>query len=230
MRCPACGREWAGDLSHCSKCGESAGYPLQPPEWLPLRGLANVLTVLLILVVAAIGVRLGLRLPGLEAAGWHGGSFVRRLDAVADFMMLGLGILFVVWFRRARINAERRGWRQRRARGWTFWGWIIPIANLWIPFQLMGDIWRAGLPPERHEKTAWLPVLWWIGWLLSGIGVTSSEPQPQLGSGTWTVSLCFLAISGMTLIAIIRAVSDGPVGSPHPGRPAAPPGVTIPRA
>lgn len=40
----------------------------------------------------------------------------------------------------------------KRARGWTFWGWIVPIVNLWFPFQLMGDIphWRAGPPAERR--------------------------------------------------------------------------------
>ena len=69
-----------------------------------------------------------------------------QLDKTADITIIGLSILFVVWFYRARINAEQHGYRQRRARGWAFWGWIIPIVNIWFPFQIMGDIWRAGLP------------------------------------------------------------------------------------
>ena len=72
-------------------------------------------------------------------------------------MIFAAGIVFVVWFRRARINAEGHGWRQRRARGWAFWGWGVPIANPWIPFQLMGDIWRAGprcLSSPRRRRPA----------------------------------------------------------------------------
>jgi len=77
-----------------------------------------------------------------------------QLDTAADITIAGLSILFAVWFYRARINAERHGYRQRHARGWAFWGWIVPIVNLWFPFQIMGDIWRAGLPAEQRRETA----------------------------------------------------------------------------
>jgi uncharacterized protein DUF4328 len=91
----------------------------------------------------------------------HGTVVASWLDTAGSLMIPGFAVLFVVWFRRARINAERHGYRQRRARGWTFWGWFVPIVSLWFPFQLMGDIWRAGLPAERRGRTAWLPALWW---------------------------------------------------------------------
>ena len=133
----------------------------------------------------------------------------------------GLSILFVVWFYRARINAERHGYRQRRARGWAFWGWIVPIVNIWFPFQIMGDIWRAGLSAEQRRETAWLPALWWTCWLLSGLGIfgagemsVNSGSVPHIVADTNAASLCFLAVAGAMLIAIIRTVSDGPVGSP----------------
>ncbi len=38
-------------------------------------------------------------------------------------------IVFLIWFRRARINAERSSWRQRRARGWAFWGWVEIVSH-----------------------------------------------------------------------------------------------------
>ena len=144
-----------------------------------------------------------------------------QLDKAADITIFGLSILFVVWFYRARINAERHGYRQRRARGWAFWGWIVPIVNLWFPFQIMGDIWRAGLPAEQRGETAWLPALWWTCWLLSGLGIygagsmsVNSGSVPHIAGDPNAASLCFLAVAGAMLIAIIRTVSDGPVGSP----------------
>jgi hypothetical protein len=188
------------------------------PEFLPLRGLADILTVLLAVIVAFIWARLAIKL--LSPGSLHYFADF-QLDRAADITIAGLSILFVVWFYRARINAERHGYRQRRARGWAFWGWIVPIVNLWFPFQIMGDIWRAGLPAELRGETAWLPALWWTCWLLSGLGIygvgemsVKSGSVPHIAAGTNGASLCFLAVAGAMLIAIIRTVSDGPVGSP----------------
>ena len=188
------------------------------PEFLPLRGLADILTVLLAVVVAFIWARLAIHL--LSPASMHYFTDF-QLDNAADITIIGLSILFVVWFYRARINAERHGYPQRRARGWAFWGWIVPIVNLWFPFQIMGDIWRAGLPAELRGETAWLPALWWTCWLLSELGIfdageksVNSGSVPHIAAHTNAASLCFLAVAGALLIAIVRTVSDGPVGSP----------------
>jgi hypothetical protein len=188
------------------------------PGFLPLRGLADILTVLLAIVVAFIWARLAIRLVSPGSLHYFTDF---QLDNAADATIFGLSILFVVWFYRARINAERHDYWQRRARGWAFWGWIVPIVNLWFPFQIMGDIWRAGLPAEQRGETAWLPALWWTCWLLSVLGIfgagvraVNSASVPHITADTNPASLCFLAIAGVMLIAIVRTVSEGPVGSP----------------
>jgi Domain of unknown function (DUF4328) len=192
----------------------------QQAGFLPLRGLASILTILLAIVVVAIVARLSIQLLSLGTAQWRHSLIDLRLDKAADFTIFGLSILFVIWFRRARINAEGHDYRQRRARGWAFWGWIVPIVNLWFPFQIMGDIWRAGLPAQQRRKTAWLPALWWTCWLLSGLSFgaramsANSGPVPHIAADTNISSLFLLAAAGATLIAIIRAVANGPVGSP----------------
>jgi hypothetical protein len=192
----------------------------QPPAFLQLRGLANVLTVLLALVVAAIAARLAIQQLGMGGAQWRQDFVDYRLDKLADITIFGLSILFLVWFRRARLNAEGHGYWQRRAVGWAFWGWIVPIVNLWFPFQMMGDIWRAGLPPQCWGKTAWPPALWWTCWLLSGVSfgaravAVNSGLMPHIADRTQAGSLALLGVAGLLLIAIIRTVSDGPVGSP----------------
>jgi hypothetical protein len=195
----------------------------QWPGFLPLRALANLLIVLLAVVVAAITFRLVIQTLGVGSAHWRHNLIAFRLDKATDITMFVLSILFVVWFRRARINAECHDYRQRRTRGWAFWGWIVPIVDLWFPFQIMGDIWRAGLPPPQRHRVAWLPALWWTFWLLSGLsfGERAMSPPnslgvPHLATGTPPASLCFLAIAGVMLIPIIFIVSYGPVGSPLP--------------
>src|SRR5690348_3360911 len=156
------------------------------PGFLPLRGLANFLTVLLAAVVAAIAARLAIQLLRPGSAHWRHSVLDFRLDKAIDITTLCLSILFIVWFRRARLNAELHDYPQRRARGWAVWGWIIPIVDLWFPFQIMGDIWRAGLPARQRSNIAWLPALWWTCWLLSGLSFGAramSGPEQALHIG-----------------------------------------------
>lgn len=185
-------------------------------EFLPLQALAYVLVTLL-----ASGVALAvatLTLP-LLAHGYIAHQAEAVITVLARVTLVATVILFLIWFRRARINAERSSWPQRRSRAWAFWGWIIPIGNLWIPFQLMADIWRAGLPPERRTSTAWLPAVWWASWLLNGVDpIRTHVHSRSAGAGpqfphNWP-TLGIYAISALTLIAIIRIVSTGPVGEP----------------
>lgn len=199
-----------------------------PPRQLSLRGLANSLSLLLVVLTAAIVCEVGLHQPAGRSIrpSWSESSPVFWLDLVSDLAKIAtvaITILFLVWFRRARINAEHHGWRQRRARGWTFWGWVVPVANLWIPFQIMGDIWRAGLPEPARSKTAWLPALWWTAWLLGGGTEAISGRSPAAGKvipgmtpGAPLAGQILLAAAALALLAIIRKVSDGPVGAPDP--------------
>lgn len=191
-------------------------------EFLPLRLLGHLAAAVLASLIVLAAARLVA--PGftrgdlpIQAAAEIGPVMVlSRIALVATI------ILFLIWFRRARINAERATWRQRRARAWVFWGWVIPFGSLWIPFQLMGDIWRAGLPPVKRTRTAWLPVSWWISWLLltAHPAVTEADSQPGTRTGHGSLfppnwpSFALFAVAGLILIAIIEIVSHGPIGEP----------------
>jgi len=183
-----------------------------------LREIGIVVIALLALIVAMVVVQLLISLNS-NLGGSAAPHLLSQLDRVCGIAMLAAGIVFVGWLHRARINAEYSSFRQRRARAWTFWGWIVPIVSLWIPFQVLGDIWRAGLPADQRKRFAGLPALWWTTWLLSGVTVSArgSEPRipglPFVAPQTWTLSLFMLAISGIALIEIIWKVSNGPVGT-----------------
>jgi hypothetical protein len=64
--------------------------------------------------------------------------------------------------------------------GRAFLGWIVPVVSLWFPFQITGDIRRAGLPDRRRRKTTRLPALWWTCWLHSGVGPAQSAANQLL--------------------------------------------------
>jgi fumarate reductase subunit D len=118
-----------------------------------LREIGIVVIALLALIVAMVVVQLLISLNS-NLGGSAAPHLLSQLDRVCGIVMLVAGIVFVVWLHRARINAEYSSFRQRRARAWTFWGWIVPIVSLWIPFQVLGDIWRPGLPAGSWEDTA----------------------------------------------------------------------------
>ena len=187
-------------------------------EFLPLRLLGHIVTALLASVIVLAAARLIVPLFTRGDIPIQAQAELGPVVILSRVALVATVIAFLIWFRRARINADRSSWRQRRARGWAFWGWVIPIGNLWIPFQLMGDIWRAGLPPARRTRTAWLPVLWWISWLLLTAQLGLNEAGTRTGHSwhsrrTGPASALF-GIAALTLLVIIEIVSNGPVGEP----------------
>ena len=96
-----------------------------------------------------------------DAAALLGAIVSPRLVAASTSGFLAAMVIFVVWFYRARVNAEGHGWPQRRPPGWAILAWLVPLANFWVPFQIMADIWRAGLPEQARADRATLPGIWW---------------------------------------------------------------------
>lgn len=83
------------------------------------------------------------------------------------------GVAFLIWLWRARMNAEALcPASHRRGRPWVIWGWIVPVINLWFPYQVVDDVYRASRPgnhPElynlRTVPGSRLLGAWWTAWL-----------------------------------------------------------------
>jgi hypothetical protein len=160
--------------------------------------------------VVGAAARLGVPplLSGHETS-WQVAINLKPIVVLSRILFAATVVLFLIWFFDARVSAESSGWEQRRARAWTFWGWLIPIADLWIPFQIMGDIWRAHLPPQRRAKVAWLPAIWWASWLLTGVLSWDQAASANYGlqlAHNWG-SFFLFAVAASALMIIIQAVS-----------------------
>ncbi|MFJ3992514.1 DUF4328 domain-containing protein [Streptomyces sp. NPDC090032] len=87
--------------------------------------------------------------------------------------LVATAVVFIVWFRRVRINAEVfRPDGHSRSRGWASWGWFVPVVNLWAPRQVATDTWdasvpEAGLIPQKHAHM--VINRWWSLWLVSNV-------------------------------------------------------------
>jgi hypothetical protein len=85
------------------------------------------------------------------------------------------GIVFVTWLWRARVNAEALvPAPHRRGRGWVVGSWICPVVNLWFPYMIVDDVYRASRPTSSYDvhdlrvvPGSHLLGLWWALWLAS---------------------------------------------------------------
>ncbi|MFF2922647.1 DUF4328 domain-containing protein [Streptomyces celluloflavus] len=130
---------------------------------------------------------------------------------------IAAGIAVLVWLWRARINSEllNGAAAHRRARGWVVGAWTTPVANLWIPYQVVSDVWRASAP--RRSIPITLINAWWglfavasfvvkpIQWrMASQLG----SEQDVLSSANLTTLLTALYVTaGLLLVLIVRRVT-----------------------
>ncbi|CAM5667385.1 hypothetical protein KAURM247S_03998 [Kitasatospora aureofaciens] len=183
MVCVACGTRPVGtDSGRCFGCAEAA------PGWAaalrPANGLAVAVYALLALnaamaaVVVAIDlwsdVLLGRLVDGPGEVGLDDFDAVKSVANAVNGMFIPLALatagVFIVWFYRIRRNADLlvpNG--HRLGRGWTIGAWFTPIVQLWFPWQLMVDCWRASAPLDAEGRRRTLSekvlALWWCTWI-----------------------------------------------------------------
>jgi Domain of unknown function (DUF4328)/Septum formation len=174
--------------------------PAAGPTHYSLDGPAAALTVLL--AADAVASLIGTVLAGGTIA--------------AVLLYLPLVPVFLVWFYRARKNADGRGQLQRHSPGWAIGAWFVPFVNLVFPFQIMTGIWRANEPEDRRSRALVLVGFWWGCWLGGGIlrevgsrlGSTSAGPA----RGVNILADVLTAAAAILLFVIVRAITRGPVG------------------
>ncbi|MFD6830238.1 MULTISPECIES: DUF4328 domain-containing protein [Streptomyces] len=96
----------------------------------------------------------------------------RATDRVTSFWLpayLGSIVVFLVWFRRTRVNAEvfdPYGHTMRR--GWAVGGWFVPVVSLWFPRRIASETWHACVSPVDRRGTLLLN-LWWSTFLVDNL-------------------------------------------------------------
>ena len=196
-----------GHLGYPGAAGhpDRSGWGPSAPEE-PVRGLEDVAGLgraAVALAVVATATSLVAALTGLAAGTSLVAALVTALlSLVHGAVLVANWIVVALWLRRARRNAERIDPRspQRRAAVWAWFGWFVPVAAFFVPFQYVSDVWRAS---QRRAPRGTSPQLsaWWAVWLLSlGLGNVSFRLSEQ-GSGTAAAALA-VAAALATLVAL----------------------------
>lgn len=171
-------------------------------HWRSTTGLRTALTWLLAGTVAAtIAAGLALmhqsQLINDYSTSYDERHAANRLLGIAALAFVALlvatTIVFIVWMWRSAKNNELLGRiRPRHTAGWSIGGWFIPIGNLFIPLQVMLDLWQGSDPaagnyrdPRGLRRSSLLG--WWWGLFLTSriftitpVGVVASIPAAIL--------------------------------------------------
>jgi uncharacterized membrane protein YtjA (UPF0391 family) len=147
-----------------------------------------------------------------DAVIWLGAIALPSVGAFANVVFFVAMIMFVVWLYRARVNADGHGWPQRRSPTFAVLGWLVPVVNFYFPYQIMADIWRAGLPDEERANPPRLPRTWWACWLAFFLlSALAGDPGNKTSYLVVPVKIAAVLTDIMTAL-LVQRVSNGPLG------------------
>lgn len=140
---------------------------------------------------------------------------------------LAIGVLtaliFIAWTFVAYGNLQPLGALDLRyGRAWSIVGWVIPIANLFVPKQIINDVWRASDPKLEYSSARWkgepVPVLitaWWALLLISGaVGRIAASGRAAIdaeefrsSTQAFVASDALLAVTALLAILVVRMIT-----------------------
>jgi hypothetical protein len=146
-----------------------------------------------------------------------------NVDRSLIYFILVTGILWLIWQYRAHANIRALGAGELKySPGWAVGWWLIPFANIVMPFLTTRELWKASDPEAGSidwisRRATPLLGLWWGGRLLSqalfqtGAAFFSTVPSVQdLRVEGWLFivgNLCFIAW-GVLAILLLRSIDD----------------------
>jgi len=128
--------------------------------------------------------------------------------------MLAAGLLFCFFMPRANRNASAFGSLMTISPGWTVGWWFVPIANLWMPYHAMKEMWQ-GSDPDPTVPMVSVPapavMKWWwgmylvhsfSGWapMLAG-GKENRQAQDLVNAATIEIVTSVISIAAALLAA-----------------------------
>jgi hypothetical protein len=122
-----------------------------------------------------------------------GDPTVNAIAQIANIAVITAAILFLVWIYRAAQVARDAGLPARRSPGLVVLSFVIPIVNLWWPYQSTCDLLPEGHPVRQHVRR------WWALWLVTSLGGIGTFVAAFLGD------VALAVVAGATGVAALLA-------------------------
>jgi hypothetical protein len=195
------------------------GRPAFPrlPATLPGGGVAATLVVLLGLT-AVVGLLVALVGFLREPAG--GEDEFAVFDCLPVVFYVPTVVLFCMWMYRSYRNLQDMGVEGLEySPGWAAGSFFVPILNLFRPFQIAQEMWRASAPSApADEPRAWrrkggspVIVFWWVAWLVCNVlsrfafrGNLAGENNPELAKLNLAAEVVSAVAALFAIVMILR--------------------------
>lgn len=123
-------------------------------------------------------------------------------------------LLMAFLFRAHRSLAAAQAPPPRYAAHWTITGFLIPFANLALPFLVVRDLWRSSAADPQGRATAAsaspLPRLWWEVWIVGVVlGAASGFlllRDPLAWAGLVIAAYLLAAVAAVLTILLVRGL------------------------
>lgn len=133
-----------------------------------------------------------------------------RLHQLLGVAALALQIVFAIWLYRSATLAKRAGIAARREPCWAVLGFLVPVVNLWFPYQVAAGCFPADEPLRRTAAR------WW-GWTLAQAVLAAVVLVSAPGSRWAAVTIALVAVAvafaaareARVLIAAVARVHGG---------------------
>ena len=99
---------------------------------------------------------------------------VQIFTNITILTMFGVGLAIVRWlnasYQFAKTELSATGFKYE---GWTTLGWIVPLWNMFRPYQIINEIFKAGSPHWsgkegwKKESYSGLLLTWWVLWIFT---------------------------------------------------------------
>lgn len=136
--------------------------------------------------------------PEFTASAW---GWASQLSGAVGMVV---AVVFLLWFSRSAHNAVALRLPARREPAAGVAGFIIPIINLWWPYQSMSDL----LPPGDARRP--LVLRWFLLWIAGGlIGAVVTWVAVFVGGGLgWALLAVPAILTALAALAARRLVGD----------------------
>ena len=132
--------------------------------------------------------------PGYDATQGSGNPAAALFFDIGLVALLAAMVLFMIWFYRAASTAAAAGLPARRTPGLATASFLIPLLNLWWPYESGRD-----LLPEGHPAHSVLR-RWWMLWIGCAVGAVAI-----FASAFVDVALLAIVTSATVVLALLTA-------------------------
>ncbi len=142
------------------------------------------------------------------------------LSDLIAIVLIVADIVLLIWQYRAASAARALGLPARRSPVWGICSWIVPVVNLWFPYQSICDCLPPGHPSRRRVLRFWLALV--AGECCSAVVPFTAPYSRAAGTvllGVAAAAWLLVALNlgpAMSDVAVAHELTLAPSGKPGP--------------